>query len=121
LRNVTEKEQRVKGSRHGIILPCLRCTLQSFDRNSKIGILSNQINKQITLYLTERARLYSTIALSNQINKQITLYLTERARLYSTIAAKLQIKLDPNLITGFVDGEASFSISSSRNLKLKLG
>ena len=97
LRNVTEKEQRVNGSRHGIILPCLRCTLQSFYWNSKIGILSNQINKQITLYLTERARLYSTIA------------------------AKLQIKLDPNLITGFVDGEASFSISSSRNLKLKLG
>ena len=36
------KEQRVDGSWHGNILPCLRCTLMGFERNYQIKVLSNQ-------------------------------------------------------------------------------
>lgn len=44
--NLTVKEQRVCGSRHGI-LPCLRFTLMGFERNYQVGIPSKQTNRQI--------------------------------------------------------------------------
>ena len=39
---------------------------------------------------------------------------------YST-TAPIQIKLNPNLITGFVDGEGSFIITVWKNPKIKIG
>ena len=39
---------------------------------------------------------------------------------YST-TAPIQIKLNPNWITGFVDGEGCFSIGIFKNLKFKIG
>lgn len=42
--NSTVKEQRVNGSRFGIHLSFLRCTLKGFERNYQAGILSNHIN-----------------------------------------------------------------------------
>jgi len=42
--NSTVKEQRVNGSRSGINLSILRCTLKGFEINYQAGILSNHIN-----------------------------------------------------------------------------
>ena len=49
-------------------------------------------------------------------------FASEGAKMYSSLATKLplEIKLNPNWITGFVDGEGSFIISIQRNLN-KIG
>jgi hypothetical protein len=108
--NVTEKEQRVKGSRHGIILPCLRCTLQSFYRNSKIGILSNQINKQI--------RLYSTKIVNSTEIKTPGSFGTEGC---SARVGGTNTNLNPWFITGFIEGEGCFVVNVIKNNRLKTG
>jgi hypothetical protein len=41
------KEQRVDGSWYGVNIPYLRCTLTGFERNYRIKVPSNQINKLI--------------------------------------------------------------------------
>jgi hypothetical protein len=42
-KGTTVKEQRVDGSWHGLVSPCLRCTLMDFERNYRVRILSWQI------------------------------------------------------------------------------
>ena len=43
-----------------------------------------------------------------------------RTRRYSTLATPC-LKLDPNWITGFIDGEGSYVVSIQRNLKNSIG
>ena len=43
LNNIAVKEQRVYGSTHGNILPCLSCILTGFVKNYQIKNHSNQI------------------------------------------------------------------------------
>lgn len=96
------KEQRVDGSWWGklllllfYILPHLRCTLTGFERNYQVKIPSTQIVK--------RPRLYST------------------ARCDSSLDKKHNLILDPNFITGFVDGEGCFTLSITKSKIVKLG
>ena len=59
---------------------------------------------------------FTIIEISKQIKDGVRLIL------YSTLAAlPSQIKLNPNWITGFVDGEGSFMISLRENSKSKKG
>ena len=95
MNNFTVKEQRVYGSWHGLVSPCLRCTLMGFERNYQSRIPSNQINKY---------RLYSSTAFQQ----------------YSTH----NLMMDPWFITGFIDGEGCFTFSMGlcpRNNKYKTG
>ncbi len=90
LNYLTVKEQRVDGSYRGYILPLLRCTLMGFERNYQIGILSNQINRQVRFNS-------SHVVQSNQTS--------------------LFENINPWFITGFAEGEGSFIINITKNNK----
>jgi hypothetical protein len=75
------KEQRVDGSWHGFVSPCLRCTLMGFERNYQVKIPSNQINKY---------RSYSSIAVQQCSTQHLT--------------------LDPFFVTGLTDGEEALRL-----------
>nr|YP_010390639.1 LAGLIDADG endonuclease [Fusarium asiaticum]UPX02658.1 LAGLIDADG endonuclease [Fusarium vorosii]QJT58170.1 LAGLIDADG endonuclease [Fusarium asiaticum]QJT58225.1 LAGLIDADG endonuclease [Fusarium asiaticum]QJT58280.1 LAGLIDADG endonuclease [Fusarium asiaticum]QJT58335.1 LAGLIDADG endonuclease [Fusarium asiaticum] len=88
------KEQRVDGSCNGLVInPLLRCTLRGFERISWYGIPSNQILIK---------RYYTTNDSNTNIESEI-----------STIN-KESFKLNPWFITGFTDGDGSFTISTSK-------
>ncbi len=88
----TVKEQRVNGSRYGFNLSYLRCTLMGFERNYRIGVLSNQINT---------IRLFTT---SSVLQSSFLLVNTD-----------LPQKFNPWWYTGFIDGEGYFSVGISKN------
>jgi len=94
LNYLTVKEQRVYGSYMGNYLPLLRCTLKGFERNYQIGILTNQINRQV------RFNSYHVVQSS-------------QTSLFESI--------NPWFITGFVEGEGSFIINITKNNKTKTG
>src|SRR5215469_3560739 len=86
------KEQRVDGS--WLLTPIirsLRYTLMGFERNYQIKVLSKQLNLNQTNYCTNA---YAKI----QLNK---------------------VRLDPWFVTGFCDGEATFSISIYKDKRIK--
>lgn len=91
---LTVKEQRVYGSYMGNYLPLLRCTLKGFERNYQIGILTNQINRQV------RFNSYHVVQSS-------------QTSLFESI--------NPWFITGFVEAEGSFIINITKNNKTKTG
>jgi len=98
--NSTVKEQRVNGSRSGINLSFLRCTLKGFERNYQAGILSNHINTY---------RYFSSLATQPDIhNRPKNFY------------------LNPWFISGFTDavsqkGSGCFTIFINRNSKHLIG
>jgi len=89
----TVKEQRVDGSWLlnivKTIFRSLRCTLMGFERNYQIKILSKQ--------LTKNNRKFSTTATAEVQNS----------------------KINPWFVTGFCDGEASFSVSIYLDKRIK--
>jgi len=87
--NIAVKEQRVDGSWYGIVLPHLRCTLRSFERNSKNKILTTQlVNK----------RSYSTSCINDGSDDN-----------------NHNLIIDPNFLTGFADAESSFVLSITKS------
>jgi hypothetical protein len=48
------KEQRVDGSWQGAGASCLRCTLMGFERNYRVRIPSNQINRHTIRYYSSK-------------------------------------------------------------------
>lgn len=92
LNSITVKEQRVNGSWCGVYIPQLRYTLASFERNYKVKILSNQIN---------RYKSYSLIT-----NAEQPLHKSE---------------INPWFLTGFADAEGCFLVSIYKNNKLRTG
>jgi hypothetical protein len=79
--NIIVKEQREYDSRQEKYILSLRRSLTGFERNYPVKILSNQLPYR------ENLRFYSSLT-------------TEQS----------QIKLNPQFITGFTDGEGCFSI-----------
>jgi len=92
LRRSTVKEQRVDGSWSNYLLSnsLLRCTLMGFERNYQIKVLSKQLNK--TNFCTSAVATDALVQFTN---------------------------LDPFFVTGFCDGEASFSIAISIDKRIK--
>ena len=95
------KEQRVYGNLLGrLTTPSIRCTLKGFERNCRVGILSNQISPQAG-FCTFARQLYPTCVASLE-------------------NYNLPAMLNPWWFTGFIDGEGYFSIGISKN-KNKVG
>jgi hypothetical protein len=93
------KEQRVDGSWQGVTSnPCLRYTLMAFERNSQLGVLSNQININ---------RFYSSKVVVPKCTDSLLKNATQ--------------KMDPWFVTGFVDAEGSFLISIFKDKDYKTG
>ena len=92
----TVKEQRVDGSWHVWLSPCLRCTLMGFERNYQVKILSNRINKPWLL----QGRSY-TSASQQCLTQNLT--------------------MNPWFVTGFADAESCFALSVIKNNKMKAG
>ena len=86
-----------------VLISQLRCFLKGLERDYQIKALSNQI-KFYRPYYT-----YSSCFPQPKIKL--------RSRLFST----LKFPLDPNFITGFIDGEGSFVISIQKEPKNKTG
>ena len=93
-KSVLVKEQRVDGSYIGLLNhPLLRYTLRGFERITWPGIPSNQIiSKQF----------YSTAKVSKNLQHQIS------------INNEDSFNLNPWFVTGFVDGDGSFSVSIAK-------
>jgi len=88
------KKQRVDGSYIGWINhPLLRYTLRGFERITWPGIPSNQIISK---------QLYSTAKVSKNIQHQLS------------INNEDSFNLNPWFVTGFVDGDASFTVSIAK-------
>jgi len=95
LKNIVVKEQRVDGS--WFIKPHLinlRCTLRGFERITLSGSLSYQILNK---------RLYST-----------TTIVTKEPKNIKSFIHKDGFKLNPWFVTGFTDGDGSFSVSITK-------
>ena len=94
---ISVKEQRVDGSWCGNILSHLRCTLKRFERISYINFRLNQIlNKQL-----------HTTAVRNTDSKNL---LEPKSSDKNTNI----FSLNPWFITGFTDGDGSFSVSIAK-------
>jgi len=88
------KKQRVDGSYIGWINhPLLRYTLRGFERITWPGIPSNQIISK---------QLYSTAKVSKNLQHQLS------------INNEDSFNLNPWFVTGFVDGDASFTVSIAK-------
>lgn len=92
------KEQRVDGSYIGAApknkyFPMLRCTLMGLERGYQNKVLSKPLNKY-----------YSTIITKTTDTSQ-----------------NLESKLDPNFVSGFIDGEGSFSVTFIKDKSYKSG
>lgn len=100
------KEQRVDSSyyiKHNIVY--LRYTLIVFERNSLVRILSNQnINK----------RLYSTINTSQQKIKPFSIKKSIEENNSTSQIVVAKSSLNPWFITGFTDGDGSFSVTIAK-------
>ena len=96
-KSIVVKEQRVDGSYFGLINPRLRCTLAGLKRDYLIKYSNG-------LCLTACLNV-GMARVSNQIN---------RSMLYSSLITAQSKKLgnmNPFFITGFTDGEGSFTLS----------
>lgn len=102
LRNTSNvKEQRVDGSYGRINSIPLRYTLMVFERNSRLKILSNNIQNN---------KKFSTINLPS-INNKIDL----------PTPKIVPISFNPWYLTGLIDGEGSFIVRIKKNSKYKRG
>jgi hypothetical protein len=98
------KEQRVDGS-YKTEFNRLRCTLIGFERNSLTRILSNQnINK----------RIYSTINTTPQSLESFSINKPTEEKISTPQAAVFKSSLNPWFITGFTDGDGSFTVSIAK-------
>ena len=97
LMSIVVKEQRVDGSRCGINLPHLRCTLKGFERNRGIGLNFNMLGWNPYVKVP---------------SKQFDL------RNFSTLNSTI---VRPEIWSGLIDGEGSFSIIVDKNKTRKLG
>ena len=98
------KEQRVDGS-YKTEFNRLRCTLMGFERNSLTRILSNQnINK----------RIYSTINTTPQSLESFSINKPTEEKISTPQAAVFKSSLNPWFITGFTDGDGSFTVSIAK-------
>ena len=100
------KEQRVDSSyyiKHNIVF--LRYTLIGFERNYLVRILSNQnINK----------RLYSTINTSHHKTKPFLIRKSTEEKISTSQIVVLNSSLNPWFITGFTDGDGSFTVNIAK-------
>ena len=71
---------------------CIRCALRGFEKSYQNKILSNPFN-----------RYYSTVEIPADANQ------------------KENLKLDPDFVSGFIDGEGSFSVTFIRDKSYKSG
>ena len=93
-KDIAEKEQRVNGSRYGIIIPYLRCTLTGFERNYPVKYPSDHIIQR---------RFYSIESILNNDTNKLP-----------------QLK-EPWFISGFTDAEGCFLVLVRKSPKNKLG
>ena len=95
--NIIVKEQRVDGSCIGAPglrknLPMLRCTLMGLERDYQNKVLSKSL-----------IRHHSTKVVSTDTSRNN------------------ESKLDPNFVSGFIDGEGSFSVTFIKDKSYKSG
>jgi hypothetical protein len=95
--NIVVKEQRVDGSCIGAPglknnLPMLRCTLMGLERDYQNKVLSKSL-----------IRHHSTKVVSTDTSRNN------------------ESKLDPNFVSGFIDGEGSFSVTFIKDKSYKSG
>jgi hypothetical protein len=95
--DIIVKEQRVDGSCIGAPgfkknLPMLRCTLVDLERDYQNKVLSKSLFKY-----------YSTKVIPTDTSQ------------------KIESKLDPNFVSGFIDGEGSFSVTFIKDHSYKSG
>lgn len=100
-KNTIVKEQRVDGN--WSVSPDLRCTLKSFERNC---VLLHNCNKLINNYYN----FYTKIP-SKQSDK----------KKYSILSSLKLRDVKPEVWSGLIDGEGSFSIIVTKNKSRKLG
>jgi hypothetical protein len=95
--NIVVKEQRVDGSCIGAPglkknLPMLRCTLMGLEKDYQNNVLSKSL-----------VRYYSTKVVPTDASQ------------------KNESQLDPNFVSGFIDGEGSFSVTFIKDHSYKSG
>jgi hypothetical protein len=101
------KEQRVDGSYIGLVTnPILRYTLRGFERISWYGIPSKQI--LIKRYYTTNV---SNINLDSELS---SINGRGASNPYTSLGIQKSFKLNPRFITGFTDGDGSFTVSTSK-------
>lgn len=108
---VVVKEQRVYGSYFGLVNPKLRCTLTGLERDylikysyglcssTHVSVAMTRVSNQIS-----RSVLYSSLRTQPEINLNT-----------NSAQTKPLGKMDPFFLTGFTDGEGSFSLQIRSN------
>ena len=98
-KSITVKEQRIDGSYIGIWTtlisknnPILRCVLMGLERDYQCKVLFKSLN-----------RYYSTSKIP-----------TDTSQIFES-------KLDPDFVSGFIDGEGSFSVTFIKDKSYKSG
>ena len=142
--NNTVKEQRVNGSRCGLFLPHLRCTLMGFERNYQVKIPSNQIIQK-QFYSTEPNLNKSSSKLPSQLDPWFVSGFTDAEGCFLVLVRKTQkntlpvggqqksfstnsnlissnnLVMNPWFVTGFTDGEGCFWIDIYKDKAYKTG
>ena len=93
--NTVVKEQRVDGSYIGNSYsksPMLRCILMGLERDYQSKVLSKSLNRYYSTSVTQ----------------------TDTSQNY-------ELKLDPDFVSGFIDGEGSFSVTFIKDKSYKSG